>query len=64
VLISAKVLKGYRATSSPAVADDLVNAGAFYEDKPVVVDRNLITSRGPDDLHLFVKAIINPGGFK
>jgi protease I len=64
VLISAKVLKGYRATSSPAVADDLVNAGAFYEDKPVVVDRNLITSRGPDDLHLFVKAIINHGGFK
>jgi protease I len=64
VLISAKVLKGYRATSSPAVADDLINAGAFYEDKPVVVDRNLITSRGPDDLHLFVKAIINPGGFR
>jgi protease I len=64
VLISAKVLRGYRATSSPAVADDLINAGAFYEDKPVVVDRNLITSRGPDDLHLFVKAIINQGGFR
>jgi len=64
LLISAKVLRGYRATSAPAVADDVVNAGAIYEDKPVVVDRNLITSRGPDDLHLFVKAIITHGAVK
>uniref|UniRef100_A0A7C5U930 Type 1 glutamine amidotransferase n=1 Tax=Caldiarchaeum subterraneum TaxID=311458 RepID=A0A7C5U930_CALS0 len=59
LLISAKVLKGYRLTSAAAVKDDVENAGGIYEDKPVVVDRNLITSRYPSDLHVFVKALIS-----
>lgn len=58
LLISAKVLKGYRLTSSAAVKDDVENAGGVFEDKPVVVDRNLITSRNPGDLHVFVKALL------
>ncbi|MEM2237150.1 MAG: type 1 glutamine amidotransferase domain-containing protein [Candidatus Caldarchaeum sp.] len=64
LLISAKTLKGYTATCAAAIKDDVENAGAKYVDKPVVVDRNLITSRGPSDLHLFVKAIIKPGEFR
>ncbi|MEM1964778.1 MAG: type 1 glutamine amidotransferase domain-containing protein [Candidatus Caldarchaeum sp.] len=64
LLISAKALKGYTATCAAAIKDDVENAGAKYVDKPVVVDRNLITSRGPSDLHVFVRAIIRPGDFR
>ncbi|MDW8062598.1 MAG: type 1 glutamine amidotransferase domain-containing protein [Candidatus Caldarchaeum sp.] len=59
LLISAKVLKGYRLTGSAAVKDDIENAGGMFEDKPVVVDRHLITSRHPGDLHVFVKTLLN-----
>jgi protease I len=48
--ISAKVYKGVRVTGSPGIKDDLENAGAIWEDKPVVVDRWHVTSRKPDDL--------------
>lgn len=58
LLISAKVLNGYRVTSSAGVKDDVEYAGATFEDKPVVVDRNLITSRNPADLHVFVKTLL------
>ena len=58
LLISAKVLKGYRATCVNAIKDDVENAGALYEDKPVVKDRNLITSRIPADLPYFMKTVI------
>ncbi|MEM2095164.1 MAG: type 1 glutamine amidotransferase domain-containing protein [Candidatus Caldarchaeum sp.] len=58
LLISAKVIKGFKLTCSPAVKDDVENAGALYEDKPVVEDRNLITSRGPADLHLFMRKVV------
>lgn len=58
LLISAKVLKGFKLTSASAIKDDVENAGGVYHDAPVVVDRNLITSRGPGDLHVFVKALI------
>jgi protease I len=57
MLCSAKVLKGYRATSFFAIKDDMENAGAQWEDKEVVIDRNLITSRTPDDLPAFCKAL-------
>ena len=50
LLMSAGVLKGKHATCYPGVADDLVNAGAIFEDKPVVVDGNLVTSRRPQDI--------------
>ncbi|MDW8360100.1 MAG: type 1 glutamine amidotransferase domain-containing protein [Candidatus Caldarchaeum sp.] len=64
LLISAKVIKGFRLTSSSAVKDDVENAGGIYEDKPVVQDRNLITSRGPADLHLFMKAVVGRLGVR
>ena len=54
-LISADVLRGRRATAYPGVRDDLKNAGALYEDAPVVVDGNLVTSRRPEDLPCFMR---------
>jgi protease I len=42
-----------------AIKDDIENAGAEYVDAKCVVDENLITSRKPDDLPAFCKAIIN-----
>ena len=54
-LISADVLRGRKATAYPGVRDDLKNAGAIYEDAPVVVDGNLVTSRRPEDLPAFMR---------
>lgn len=58
VLISADILRGKKATCFHAIKDDLVNAGAEYIDAAVVVDGNLISSRIPQDLPEFCKAII------
>jgi protease I len=58
VPISAKVLQGKRATSVGAIRDDMENAGVIWEDSPVVVDGNLISSRTPADLPQFCKALI------
>jgi protease I len=58
VLCSAGILKGRRATSFYAIKDDVVNAGATYEDCDVVVDWNLVTSRKPEDLPAFCRACI------
>jgi len=58
MLASADVLKGKKATSFFAIKDDMVNAGAEWVDAEVVVDGNLVTSRTPDDLPAFMKAII------
>ena len=59
VLISAGVVKGYTMTCVEAIIDDIVNAGAVYVDREVVVDRNMITSRRPQDLPAFMREIIN-----
>ncbi|MCC8194010.1 MAG: type 1 glutamine amidotransferase [Deltaproteobacteria bacterium] len=56
--ISAGIVKGRKATSVGAIKDDMVNAGAEWHDAPVVVDKNMITSRRPDDLPEFMKAVI------
>lgn len=56
--ISAKIVKGFTCTSTPGIKDDLINAGAIWVDKPVVVDRNQVTARRPDDLPQFCQAII------
>jgi protease I len=56
--ISAGVYRGVRVTGSPGIRDDLVNAGAVWEDAPVVVDRHFISSRKPDDLPDFCRAIV------
>ncbi|HOJ82533.1 MAG TPA: type 1 glutamine amidotransferase domain-containing protein [Acetomicrobium flavidum] len=58
VPISAGILKGRKATSVGAIKDDMVNAGVNWIDEAVVVDGNLISSRTPDDLPQFCKAII------
>jgi protease I len=58
VPISAGIVRGKRGTSVGAIKDDLVNAGMLWEDSPVVVDGNLISSRTPADLPQFCKAII------
>lgn len=58
VLCSAGVLKGRRVTSFFAIKDDVVNAGGNWEDTEVVVDRNLVTSRKPDDLPAFCRESI------
>jgi deglycase len=58
VPISAGIVKGKRGTSVGAIKDDLVNAGMLWEDSPVVVDGNLISSRTPADLPQFCRAII------
>jgi protease I len=59
VLCSAGILKGRRATCFFAIKDDVVNAGARYEDAEVVVDGNLVTSRKPEDLPAFCRAAIS-----
>lgn len=58
VPISAKILRGKRATSVRAIKDDMENAGVRWEDSPVVVDGNLISSRTPADLPQFCRALI------
>jgi protease I len=59
VLASANVLGGKKATAFFAIKDDVINAGASFIDKEVVVDGNLITSRNPFDLPYFCAEIIN-----
>ncbi|MEX2113228.1 MAG: type 1 glutamine amidotransferase domain-containing protein [Pirellulales bacterium] len=56
--ISAGVYRGVRVTGSPGIKDDLINAGALWEDAAVVVDRHFICSRKPDDLPEFCRAIL------
>ena len=58
MLASANVLEGRTVTSFFAIKDDLVHAGANFVDKEVVVDGNIITSRKPEDLPAFMRAII------
>jgi protease I len=62
MLASANVVRGKRVTCFHSIKDDIVNAGAKYEDSEVVRDGNLITSRKPDDLpafcHMIVQALV------
>jgi protease I len=57
LLIEADAVEGKTVTSWPSVHTDLVNAGAKWVDREVVVDDHLITSRNPGDLHAFSAAI-------
>ena len=56
--ISAGVYRGVRVTGSPGIKDDLENAGAIWEDAPVVVDRHFVSSRKPDDLPEFCRGML------
>lgn len=59
VLASAGLLDGRTLTSWPGIRDDLVNAGATWLDREVVRDRNLVTSRGPQDMRAFLPATLD-----
>jgi protease I len=58
MLCQADVLRGRKATSFFAIRTDVVNAGAEWIDSEVVRDRNLVTSRKPEDLPAFMKACL------
>jgi len=58
LLAEADVLDGMTVTSWPSIRTDLANAGANVVDQEVAVDRNLITSRKPDDIPAFTQALI------
>jgi protease I len=57
-LVEAGVLSGKRVTSWPSLQTDIRNAGGDWVDEKVVEDGNLITSRNPDDIPAFTKAVL------
>jgi protease I len=58
VLISAGVIKGRKITCWLGIRDDIIAAGALYEDREVVIDENLVSSRSPADLYAFGREMI------
>lgn len=58
LLVSTGLAKGKTLTSWPTIADDLRNGGAQWVDREVVVDGNLVTSRGPKDIPAFNEALL------
>ncbi len=58
MLISARILQGHTVTSVGAIRDDMENAGATWVDEAVVVDKNIVTSRTPPDLPVYLPAIL------
>jgi len=58
MLAEADVIRGKTVTSWPSIKTDLINAGAEWVDQEVVEDGNIITSRKPDDLEAFSKALL------
>jgi len=57
-LVEADAVRGRTLTSWPSLQTDLRNAGADWVDEEVVVDANLVSSRGPDDLPAFCAAAV------
>lgn len=62
LLAEAGIAKGRKLTSFKSIKTDLKNAGAQWEDKEVVTDQGIITSRSPDDLPAFINKIIEEIG--
>lgn len=58
-IIEAGAAGGRRIASWPSLKTDLRNAGAEWVDQEVVVDRNLVSSRKPDDIPAFNREMIN-----
>ena len=58
MLIEAEVVEGRRLTCVRSVSTDVKNAGGNYVDEPVVVDGNLVTSRFPPDMPVWLPAIL------
>jgi protease I len=61
-LVEAGVLQGRTLASWPSLQTDIRNAGGTWQDEEVVVDGNLITSRNPDDIPAFTKALLDALG--
>ncbi|HJU77685.1 MAG TPA: type 1 glutamine amidotransferase domain-containing protein [Sphingomicrobium sp.] len=59
LLVEADLLRGRTATSWPSIRTDLRNAGANIVDQPVAIDGNIITSRMPEDVESFTRAVID-----
>ena len=59
LLVEADLLKGRTATGWNSIRTDLRNAGAHVVDEPVVVDGNIVTSRKPEDVEEFTRAVVN-----
>jgi protease I len=62
LLISADVIRGKRITGWKSIVQDIKNAGGKYEDREVVVDGNLVSSRHPGDLPAFIQASLEKLG--
>ena len=58
LLIETELLNGRHMTSYPSIKTDLINAGVNWEDKEVIVDNGLVTSRSPKDLEAFNKKLL------
>src|SRR6185312_1741714 len=58
LLVETGIAKGKKMTSYKSMKTDVINAGAAWEDSPVVVDQGVITSRNPGDLEAFSSKII------
>ncbi|MDD1717936.1 MAG: type 1 glutamine amidotransferase [Methanoregulaceae archaeon] len=59
ILITAQVLKGRRLTGWMSIVQDIKNAGAEYVDAEVVVDKNLVSSRKPEDIPAFMREALD-----
>jgi len=59
LLVEADVVEGRAVTGSPSIQTDLENAGAQVFNEEVMIDGNIITGRGPDDLPAFSRALID-----
>jgi protease I len=62
MLVESGIARGREVTSWPSLHTDLQNAGAKWRDAEVVTDGHLITSRKPDDIPAFTRAVIDAVG--
>ena len=58
LLVSSGLVVRRNLTSWPGIKDDVRNAGGIWTDEPVVRDRNWVSSRGPQDLKHFNRAML------
>jgi protease I len=59
VLISAKILKGAKVTSTPGIKDDMENAGAIWVNEPAIVDGHIVSAQRPPDLPAYMRLFVD-----